>query len=244
MDALVDRILERAVAVLPPRCTLCGGAGQPPALDLCAACEADLRGFDRACLRCGAPGSAAYADTGCDECRARPPPYARCFAACDYAPPVDALVHALKYRGHLAVARVLGTVLARRVAELGLHLDVDAVLAVPLHPARHAERGFNQSAEIARHVARALSLPLEPRLVMRTGDTRPQVGLPAVERQANVAGAFRTAAAGIAGRRLVIVDDVVTTGSTVAELARCLYRSGAATVDVWCVARAQAQRNV
>lgn len=204
--------------LLPPRCVLCGRPGQRPSLDLCAACDRELpriRG---------------------NELSMRGPVGDRLHASFAYAPPVDAMVQALKYGGQLALGRVLGQLLARSVAELGRQFEVDCLLPVPLHPLRHAERGFNQSAEIAIHAARQLGLPVEPRLAVRRAQTRPQVGLPPVDRRSNLAGAFAASPAGVQGRRVVIVDDVVTTGSTVAELARALHAAGAVSVDAWCVA--------
>jgi len=247
VDTLLDRILG---SLLPPRCVLCNGRGQRPCLDLCADCQGELPVLACACLGCGLPrttspegdppdASEPLRDgTACPACRQHPPPYDRCFAACSYAHPVDAMVQALKYGDQLAVGRVLGEVLARGVEAFGLHLDVDCLLPVPLHPRRLAERGYNQSAEISRHAARRLGRPVEPRLARRVGETRPQVGLPLLDRRANVEGAFRAERASVVGRRVVVVDDVVTTGSTVAELARELRRAGAVSVDVWCVARA------
>lgn len=203
--------------MLPPRCTLCGAPGQAPNLDLCIACQASF----------GAALDPEFVHHGL---------LRRCYAPFAYAAPLDHLVHSLKYRGQLATGRVLGTLLADRIAELGLHRDVDVIVPVPLHPARHAERGFNQSAEIARHLGRRLQLPVDERLASRRRATRPQVGLHLEERRQNLAAAFLAAAA--SGRRVAIVDDVTTTGTTLQELAGELLRAGAAAVDAWCVARA------
>ena len=153
---------------------------------------------------------------------------------------LDHLLHALKYRGHLATGRVLGALLARHVADLGLHREVDVIVPVPLHPERHAERGFNQSAEIARHLGRRLRLPVDESLAVRQRATPPQVGLHLAERRRNLADAFF--AGTVAGRRVVIVDDVTTTGSTLQELASELSRAGAIAVDAGCVARADRRR--
>lgn len=203
--------------LLPPRCLLCGSRGQAPCLDLCAGCEASLA-------------------NAVEPVRPASGPLRRCGAPFDYAPPLDHLLHALKYRGHLATGRVLGALLAPRIADLGLHLEVDVLVPVPLHPERHAERGFNQSAEIARHLGRRLQLPVDESLALRQRATPPQVGLHLAERRRNLAGAFRAGA--VAGRRVVIVDDVTTSGTTLQELASVLSRGGAVAVDAWCVARA------
>jgi len=219
MSTVVDRSLDwLGGLLLPPRCVLCGSRGQAPCLDLCAACEAALP-------------LAASVPWACDL------PVRRSLAAFAYASPVDHLVRSLKYRGHLANGRVLGALLAERVAALGLHRDVDVIVPVPLHPRRHGERGFNQSAEIARWVARRLRLPLAPGLAARRRDTRPQVGLTFEQRRDNLARAFAVAPS-VRGRRVALVDDVTTTGRTLEELARALADAGAASVDGWCVARA------
>jgi ComF family protein len=204
--------------LLPPRCVLCGDRGQRPCLDLCRACEMSLP----------LPGAPLDVEPG---------PLCSSFAPFSYGYPLDHLVQALKYRGQLAVGRVLGTLLGARIEALGLHAAVDVVLPVPLHPARHGERGFNQSAEIGRWVARRLQLPLDPRLAVRRRDTRPQVGLAVELRHQNLAGAF-AASTSVRGLRIAIVDDVTTTGRTLQELAGVLTAAGAASLVAWCVARA------
>lgn len=220
MTSTVDRCFDwLGGLLLPPRCVLCGGPGQRPCLDLCAGCEADLPAV-------GAPVAAGG------------PAMRLAYAAFAYAPPLDHLVQSLKYRGQLAIGRVLGTLLAERVAARGLHLEVDVVLPVPLHPHRHGARGFNQAAEIGRWVARRLDLRLDPGLATRRRDTRPQVGLAVAQRHGNLAGAFEAARAA-RGLRVALLDDVTTTGRTLQELALVLDRAGAASVDAWCVARAE-----
>jgi len=164
--------------------------------------------------------------------------YRRCFAPCLYEFPLSQMILDLKYEAALANARVLGTLLGDALARLQLQQAVDVIVPMPLHVDRLVERGFNQSHEIARFAARALGLACEPRLLRRSRPTRPQVGLARGERIANVRGAFCAGPAGIAGRRVALVDDVVTTGSTVAEAAQVLRAAGAAAVDVWAVARA------
>lgn len=209
VDSCIDYL---SGCLLPPRCVLCGEAGQRPCLDLCDACERSLP-------------------------RRTPAILEGCLAPFEYAYPVDRLVQALKYQGRLAVGRVLGSLIGAAVLEHGLHLRVDVVLPVPLHPRRHAERTFNQSAEIGRRAARIAGCRYLEGAVMRVRDTRPQVGLDFDERHSNLRGAFECRA-DLRGRSVAIVDDVVTTGSTVREVARSLHSVGALRVDVWCVARA------
>jgi ComF family protein len=219
MDEWVDRYLDRIGGLLlPPRCVLCGSRGQAPCLDLCAGCAADFEAAGEPVL-------------------AGPAPLRRSCAPYSYAWPLDHLVHVLKYRGRLATARVLGTLLARWLAARGLQHEVDVIVPVPLHPARHAERGFNQSAELAGQVARNLRLPVVDSLAVRRRATSPQVGLDLDERRSNLAGAFAATPAA-RGLRIALLDDVTTTGRTLQELASVLLEAGAAAVDGWCVARA------
>ncbi len=149
-------------------------------------------------------------------------------------------MHRLKYRGQLAVGRVLGVLLAAAVRDFALHRDVDCLVPIPLHPARHAERGFNQSAEIGARAASDLGCRYLAGAVRRVRATRSQVGLHVYARRRNLAGAF--VARDVDGLRVAIVDDVTTTGTTLQELARALREAGARTVDAWCVARARRSR--
>lgn len=216
----VYTVVEHLAAwLLPPRCVLCGGDGQPPALDLCRACEQDLPWLGVA----DAPEPAASL---------------HCHAPFRYEFPLTRLVPALKYEGALANARVLGTLLAQSIARAGLQHGVDAIVPMPLHRSRLQERGFNQSHEIARFVARALAQPVVPEALRRTRATAPQVGLAREARRNNVRDAFTAEVAALRGGRIALLDDVVTTGSTVAAAAQALVDAGARRVDVWCVARA------
>jgi ComF family protein len=238
--------------LLPPRCVLCHRLGEDRGFDLCLHCQRDLPWIEQACGRCGLPVTAGeYAAPpapgdfapGCAQCRDRKLPYRRCFAPCGYEFPLARLIQALKYEGALAHGRVLGTLLARAASRLGGpcagdRRSIDAVVPMPLHVDRLVERGYNQSWEIARFTAAELGLPCLPQSLRRVRGTRPQVGLPREQRLANVRGAFQALPRDVAGRRIVLLDDVVTTGSTVAAAAQSLVDAGARSVDVWCVARA------
>ncbi len=232
----VYRLFDRALARLfPPRCLLCLDPGQPPALDLCAGCQADLARDLPACTGCARrlPRPDAFL---CGDCLVRPHAFDAAFAPFLYQRPVDWLIHRMKYAGEIAAARVLGTLLGQYVRSSHM-LHVEALLPVPLHRAREARRGFNQSIEIARYAGRELGLPVAFDACRRTRDTLPQAGLDATARRDNLRGAFAMARPLQFGR-VAIVDDVLTTGSTVDELAAVLKRAGAGWVEVWAVARA------
>ena len=220
--------------LFPATCLLCLDPGQPPFLDLCRDCEEDLPRTASGCAHCALPANEAGAP--CANCRARGPAFDRAFAPYRYEFPLIELVHRLKYGGQIAIARILGTVLAHRVAELGPPA-VDALVPVPLHPSREARRGYNQAGEIARFAGEILALPVLDRVALRVRATEEQAALPAIVRRVNVSGAFE-ALAGCVPPAVAIVDDVLTTGSTADALAVALKRAGCRRVEVWAVARA------
>jgi ComF family protein len=219
---------------LPQRCELCvapaGGAL------LCADCERSLPRVVSPCSRCGLP-SAGIAM--CGACFATPPPYAATIAAFAYAFPADRLLQRIKYQGRLALADWAGAALAAAVvADLARRGDgerPDRVVALPLAPSRQRERGFNQAREIAVPVARRTGLPLASPLERITAGT-PQTRLPWARRLGNVRGTFAVSSP-VRGARIALVDDVMTTGATLAEAARTLVEAGAGRVECWIVAR-------
>lgn len=152
-----------------------------------------------------------------------------------YESPVPYLVGAAKFRGRLACVRLLGQLLLDAV-EIGGSPLPQVLIPVPLHPGRLAERGYNQALEIARVLGGGLGLPLDRRCCHRVTATPPQAGQDEAARRRNIRGAF-AAQTPFPWSRVAIVDDVVTTGSTVSELARVLRRAGALEVEVWAVAR-------
>jgi len=211
-------------------CFLC--RGKADAL-LCAECDADLpRLGPERCPRCAL---ASPAGALCGRCLAQAPAYDATRAALAYRFPADALVQALKFRGELALAPFLGELLARCVAAM----DVDYVVPVPLSGERLRSRGYNQALEIARRVARSAGVQLAPELCERTRDTPAQTDLPLAQRSKNVRGAFRCPRL-LAGARIAVLDDVMTTGATLEEVAATLKRAGAARVVNWVVARTSA----
>lgn len=215
-------------------CLLCRGRADSALGEglLCAACERDLPRLDTRslCPRCALPCAGGAL---CGACLAAPPMFDATFAALAYRFPADVLVQALKFHGTLAVATLLGRVLAQCVAGTP---PVDAVMPVPLSEARLRARGYNQSMEIARGVARTAGLKLEPWLCERIRDTPAQVDLPHAERARNVRGAFRCPRP-LQGFTVAVVDDVMTTGATLDEVAGALKRIGASRVVNWVAAR-------
>lgn len=189
-----------------------------------------------ACPGCAlpTPGGAT-----CGRCLAAPPAYASVVAAYCYAFPVDRLLQSLKYGGQLAFAEwaasALGDALRVRPPAEAYAAHSPAIVALPLAPDRQRERGFNQAREIARHLARGLGLELADVLARRNGGA-PQARLGWDQRRRNVRGAF-VATRALAGGAYALVDDVMTTGATLAEAARALRSAGAARVDCWVVAR-------
>ena len=235
---MVRRVYDASRSLLhglfPPSCYLCLDPGQPPAFELCRGCEGDLPANGPACPGCAAP----VAETGarCAACLARPRAFDAAFVPYRYEFPIAELIHRFKYRGQISLSRILGTLLGRRLAGRG-RPPVDAILPVPLHPAREARRGYNQAREIAVFAAELLGLPVHAGLARRVRATEEQAALPAIARAANVSGAFEVATR-VPPLRVAIVDDVLTTGATAESLARALHNAGCRHVEVWAVARA------
>lgn len=219
--------------LFPPTCLLCGAPGDE-GQDLCAGCRADLPVNDRPCRRCALPLPATVSLI-CGQCQQEPPAFDRIIAPFLYQPPMDYLIKALKFQGRLAFARLLGGLLGRIIAERG-EPQPECLLPVPLHPSRLRERGFNQALEIARSAARPAGLMVRSDSLRRIRATTPQTQLAGEARRHNVRGAFAVYRP-ITARHVAIVDDVVTTGSTINELARLLRTAGVAEIEVWACAR-------
>ena len=229
---LFARTLDR---LYPPVCVLCGAAGHA-GLDLCPGCLADLPHNGHCCFACALPLPATRAaGTLCGECLRRPPPFTACYTAFRYEYPLNTLIAGAKFRSRLNLARLLGLTLARYLLQREADMP-ELVIPVPLHPKRLQARGYNQALEMGRATAGVLSLPLEPRCCTRVLVTAPQASLERKARQRNVRGAF-SARNTPPAKHVAILDDVITTGSTAAELTRVLLKQGVERVDVWAVAR-------
>lgn len=215
-------------ALLPQDCLLCGGvAGE--AL-LCAACAAELPTLPGE--RCPVCADAAPGGATCGACLAEPRHFDATIAALRYHFPVDRLIQSLKYSRRIATADFLAQAMLAGPRPVG-----DVIIPLPLHPLRLRERGFNQSVEIARPLAKALRLPLELDGCRRSRDTAPQASLPWKARRGNIRHAFECRI-DLTGKSVIVVDDVMTTGATLDEFARVLKAHGALRVANWVASRA------
>ena len=222
MPALFNTCVRNVQAWAGEDCLLCGAETAPELL--CPACIAELPALPRSCPRCALPSPAGAL---CGSCLNHPPHFDATLALWRYEFPCDGLVQALKYRARLALAGFFARSLAARTMP-----EVDLIVPMPLHAKRLAERGFNQALEIARH----LGGPIAPRGVLRVKHTLPQTDLPYEERAKNVRGVF-LCKLDLSGASVAVLDDVMTTGATLNELARALKRAGATRVENFVIAR-------
>ncbi|HDT5931778.1 TPA: DNA utilization protein GntX [Enterobacter kobei] len=222
---------------VPGLCWLCKMPLALSAWGVCSVCTRSLERRITTCPQCGLPAANRYLP--CGRCLKKPPPWSALVAVDDYVRPLSRLIHALKFSGQSSLALPLARLLllavlqARRTRALP---KIDMVVNVPLYRRRHWRRGYNQSDLLCRPLARWLGCRYTASALTRVHATAVQHQLNARLRKSNLKNAFRLELA-VNGLHIAIVDDVVTTGSTVAELSRLLLRSGAASVQVWCLCR-------
>lgn len=235
MRLLYNCIKNTQCIIYPRLCVLCGRAGEG-GRDLCAACHAELPYQPHACTRCGVLLMAA--GECCADCLKSPPPIAHSVIPFSYQAPLDQLIMAFKFGRQLHMAPLLAGLMREARGEPADSWAVrpDCLLPVPLHPQRLRERGFNQALELARHLSPHSGIPIATGLALRRRHTATQSLLNGPARRRNMRDAF--VINGTPPPHVMLVDDVVTTGSTVNELARCLLDAGAKRVDVWACARA------
>lgn len=235
---LVDGLRRVQFALLPPHCLLCGQQSDS-GRDLCAACADDLIHNRVRCPRCALPLDAPA--PLCGECMQSEPPFASAFVPFVYASPLDQLETRFKFGRSLAAGRVLSELVLDVLGVSPPPLP-QALIPVPLHPARLRERGYNQALELAKPLSRALRIPLRDDVLVRTRATAAQSDLDADARRKNLRGAFAVMENVMPPQHVAIVDDVMTTGATLRECARTLVRTGVERVDVWALARAPKRR--
>lgn len=221
------------------RCLLCLGSAAGIPECICPPCLADLPWLGSACRQCALP--LPYDDMLCGQCQQKPPAFSQVIAPFRYSFPLDSLIPAFKHQHKLTYGRLMARLLLQAIehhyAERQQVLP-DLVIPLPLHRTRQAQRGYNQALELARPVARQLGVPLDRRNLVRQRATTSQQGLDARERRRNLDGAFACRYPELlAGKDIALLDDVVTTGTTVNEASRTLLKAGAASVSIWCIAR-------
>ncbi|CAK0762762.1 competence protein ComFC [Gammaproteobacteria bacterium] len=196
----------------------------------------------RVCVFCGALGESIDL---CPKCRAGlpwlltpvPEQSYLTFVAFSYVPPIDQYIIGLKFRDRLSNAFLLGSLLADRLSTREEPFP-EVIVPVPLHPTRLRTRGYNQSLEVARPIARRFGLSTEPFWCQRVRATKAQLTLSFDDRQENVRGAF-VASSAVAGKRIAVLDDVITTGATATEVGNALLKAGAKEIEIWALARTQ-----
>lgn len=224
-------------AVFPAICLLCDTPIQS-AQNICLPCLQDLPILTQRCYRCAQFLSGTTGDSTCGNCLKKPPLFDRTYTLFAYQTPVLDFIIRLKFHGELLYATMLGELLSEQIQHSWYCNQAfpDLIVPVPLHKERLRKRGYNQALEIAKPIAKQLKIPLDKYGIKRTKPTLPQSNLSAKDRKKNVATAFSTAHS-YQGLFVAILDDVITTGATVAELSKVLKKQGATRIDVWSCAR-------
>lgn len=210
-------------------CMLCGTFTSK---DICLHCNSDLPRIESSCQHCGIP---LLHDGLCGDCLIAPPMFSRCIAALRYEPPISHLVGAFKYQSNFNHGRILSQLLIERLRQEDTQ-SIAALIPVPLHWRRRWQRGFNQTEIIADELSRALQLPMQTRWLRKIRSGTPQQHLDAEARHSNLRDAF-ACKRDLTNLHLAVIDDVVTTGATANAIARILRKRGAASVQIWALAR-------
>lgn len=215
---------------LPRHCVYCAATAGDGGL--CDACHAALPWNTPCCPHCALPQSH---DALCADCAAQAPPYDAAWSPLRLETPVQDAIHGLKYRAQFLSAYTLGQLMARQLARRKQPLP-QVLIPVPLHPSRLRWRGYNQALEIARLITQQVHIRLLINGAKRVRATEDQIGKSASARQKNVRGAFRINTP-LEGQHIALLDDVMTTGATLSELARLCRKAGARKIEVWAAAR-------
>jgi ComF family protein len=234
--------------LFPPACTFCGGEllpWRPPAPLLCQRCRQQLMSLtDHHCARCASPLPQYWADRShCPKCVHRRYYFDRAEAIGEYRADMQQAVLWMKRMAYEPLTRAMGLLLAERVRSTWPHSPIDLIVPVPMHWSRRLTRGTHTAGVLARVLGEALALPVSRRLLYCRRKTRKQGTLRPDARLRNMRGAFGLSSGyDIADARLLLVDDILTTGATVSEAARVLRRAGASSVGVAVVARGVGER--
>ena len=220
--------------LLPHRCTACAAPVASVRRPFCELCWQSVLLVDRACARCGLPGGAGL----CPTCRQHPPLYSVARSAVEYGGQVALAIGQIKYGGRSYLCRPLATLLRPLLPEL---LPLEMVIPVPLHPRRLRQRGYNQAAVLARELVRQKKLDVCHGALERHLDTGSQASLGRTLRLQNLRGAFTAHKERVSGARVLLVDDVMTTGATAAACTEALLEAGTREVKVLTLARSPAE---
>lgn len=204
---------------------------------ICVGCEQDLPWVGSVCLMCGNILPMNIQNQRCGQCLQSLPPYQKTFVLFEYGWPIDYLIMGLKFSRRLEIAQLLGQLMAEKwIGYYGEHAKPEVIIPIPLHIRRLQTRGYNQALELARPLAAKLNIPIDSHCAQRRCATLAQAEIPASERQQNVKNAFYISPT-VRYRHVAVLDDVVTTGSTMSEFCRQLQKQGVTNIDVWCCAR-------
>lgn len=232
---------SRLAGILPALPHFCALCAQVSPQSLCPAClDRYFTRISTRCRICAENLTGTEHDQLCGACLKKQPAFDRIVTAADYAPPIDQLVQSLKFGSRLALAPLFANLIAKAVSQAENLPPPNILAPVPLAAKRLAERGFNQALEIARPLSRQLRIPLVPTLITRIRETAPQSLTTLAERRKNIRQAFAVCeplSSRLQGRHIAIVDDVLTTGQTMGEIARILKQAGAASVSGFVFAR-------
>lgn len=235
---MIDILAQFAAWWLPRVCAVCGFISDNVYLDLCSLCKRNLPWIDLRCYKCGEKLKTAHDAVLCQQCISTSPPYDRLCALFSYEPPLNKLINRLKFNRDLYPGKLFATLLQQAIQEKWYANQIlpEVIIPVPLHIKRQHQRGYNQALELSVPIAKSLKIPIDVHTCKRIRNTPAQARLNKAQRSTNLVGAF------IAERcnyeHVALVDDVVTTGSTIAAVSNVLLASGVKQIDVWCVCRA------
>lgn len=235
MNLLNQKAKQLFQFIFANHCVLCKDKSHSP-IALCAACTTTLPWINNTCQRCALPLTGNILTQECGQCLNQPPPFDRTLALFEYHPPIDQLINQFKFHGRLLNGHLFGALLTQKIQDAYANNTLpECIIPVPLHRKRLRERGYNQALELARPLAKKLNIPINRYDCQRVLNTTPQSQIPATERRKNLRNAFDCTP--LSAKHIAIVDDVVTTTSTIRELSHRLRSAGAERIDIWCVAR-------
>ena len=232
-------LIDKLSRYFPGQCLVCGDNAQQ--FSLCPGCENDLRPNLHSCSRCAEPLGESYQHSLCGKCLKKSPEFDQVISPYLYQHPADRLVTRFKFKADHTAGHILSQLLVQYLEENIQQLP-ECLIPVPLHRSQLRQRGFNQSQEIARLLGKQLQVVVNHQLCIRQRKTCSQSGLNEKQRRRNIRGAFKIKG-DLPYKHVAIVDDVMTTGNTVNELAKVLRKAGAETIQIWAICRASNLKN-